>query len=539
MCFFWQELSGACFESQLEASCTKSKLQKKIKFWILTEGENSVTSIFRKVKRSALTIVPLVAASISVVSASKAADIAPDLQLPFKAPPELPDLTWKGITFIGNIDVSAQYETNGSPYAGGIYTSNAQVVPWGRQPTFVFAPNQEAQSYWGFKIDELLWNDFHFIGRVESGFNPTTGELSNGLRTLQSMNGIPTNQQVMNGDAARAGEIFNGEAWAGFSSRTWGTVHIGRNNMLSTDMIGAYDPLASYGFSLYGWVGFLAGQGGAETPRVDESIKYQKEFGPFRISAMFGQPQNSLRQMYQGTAGVVFSNFSVDVIGGHVNDLVNGSSLSGAANLGSPFLGGRVSDTSMLGIFGKYSVNLSRPSSPDIKPPSLTFSGGYQRLDFTNPSDGGDNPGHVLDGGYQLGPVLATNGSSGSGIVNYAYTGKDRMVNMYFAAVKYQYDEKLSFATGYYRYDGSSYGLGVNGIPGIVAPAFSKTDCSSFSFINCSGTQQTASIRADYQWNKNIIFYTGMAYSSVSGGFAFSYLKFNNLDPTVGMRFTW
>jgi predicted porin len=474
-------------------------------------------------------------ASVGFIAGASAADLDGFL----KAPPVVPDLTWHGITLIGAYDVSGQYESHGAPYAGNGYSSSSIISPFNRGPQWLLAPNQSAQSYIGVKVDESVTGQLHFIARLEMGFNPTTGEISDTLKSLQRANGVPLNLQNVNGDGPRAGQILNGEAWAGFEDKTWGTVHVGRNNAVSTDMLGAYDPLASYGFSLFGYVGIFAGQGSSETPRVDQSIKYLNNFGPFRIEAMYGQPNTNVNQFYQGSVGVARPNFSVDVVGGHASDLVSSAALAGPANLGSPFLGARVFDTNMYGIFGKYVFDLGRNGLQDPSESRLTLSAGFSRIDFSNPSDGGFAPGHSTIGGYQIGPAFSTNGSSATGVVNYAFTGGDRLLNVSFIAGKYQYDSQWSAAIAYYRYDQNTYGLGVNNLPGIVAPSYSKTTCSSSAFINCSGSEQVVAFRVDYDWTKNLKLYAGVAYSKVSGGFAFSYLNTSEFDPTVGMRFTF
>lgn len=456
-----------------------------------------------------------------------------------KAPPVMPDLTWHGITVIGAYDVSGQYLSSGAPYAGATYSSPSIIQPMNRGPTWLIAPNQSIQSYIGVKVDEGITDQLHFIARLEMGFNPTTGEISDTLRSMQLANGVPLNQQNGNGDGPRAGQILNGDAWAGFQDKTWGQIHVGRQLAITTDMLGAYDPLASYGFSLLGAVGILAGAGGGETVRVDGSVKYLNNWGPFRVEAMYGNPGTNVNKFYQGSVGYVKPNFSVDVVGGHASDLVLAAALAGPANFGSQFLGARVMDTNTYGIFGKYVFDLGRNGLDDPNESRFTLSGGYTRIDFSNPSDGGLSPGHNTIGGYQLGPILATNGSSAAGIVNYAFTGGDRLLNVSFVAGKYQYDQQWAATLAYYRYDQKTYGLGVNSIPGVVAPAFSSVSCSSTAFINCGGAEQVLSFRVDYDWTKNLRLYAGVAYSKVSGGFGFSFLKTSEYDPTVGMRFAF
>jgi hypothetical protein len=298
-------------------------------------------------------------------------------------------------------------------------------------------------------------------------------------------------------------------------------------------MMGAYDPLASLGFSLIGYSPNLAGQGGSETSILDDSVKYLNNFGPFRVEALYASPGTDAKDFYQGTFGYVQPNFSVDFIAGHGDDLVNISSLAGAANLGSPFLGARVFNTDMYGGFAKYVFDVGGSGPLSTSESTFTLSGGYSRLVFSNPSDGGWAPGHTTVGNYQIGPIFSPNGSSGSGVVNYAYTGGDRLLDISFITGKYQCDPQLSFALGYYRYDQNSFGFGVNSLPGIVAPSYSNTKCSSSLFFNCSGSEQVVSFRADYQWTKNLMLYAGIAYSEVSGGLAFGFLSKSTYDPTV------
>jgi predicted porin len=373
------------------------------------------------------------------------------------------------------------------------------------------------------------------------GFNPTTGDISDGLKSVKINNGIALNQQDFNGDASRAGQILNGEAWAGLESKKWGVIHVGRNNAVSVDMLGAYDPLASYGFSLLGYVGLFAGMGGAETPRIDDSIKYLNNWGPLRVEAMYGHPNTNAKDFYQGTIGFVLPQFSVDLIAGQAHDVISAVALSNLSPgaLGSSFLGARVFDSTMYGALGKY-VFMLGGNGPLATPESkFTLSGGYSRLDLSNPADGGRQPGFSTIGSYQIGPILAVNGSSAFGVVNYSYTGGDRLVDISFIAGKYQYDQQWAFTAAYYRFDQNSFGHGVNSRPGIVAPSFSNVDCSSASFFNCAGAEQVAAFRADYQYTKNLMFYAGLAYSKVSGGFAFGYLTVSTYDPTVGLRLTF
>jgi hypothetical protein len=223
----------------------------------------------------------------------------------------------------------------------------------------------------------------------------------------------------------------------------------------------------------------VAVPGAPETAILDDSVKYLNNFGPFRVEALYANPGTEAKDFYQGTFGYVRPSFSVDFIAGHGDDVVNLSSLAGPANLGSKFLGARVFNTDMYGGFGKYVFDIGGSGPLSTSESTFTLSGEYSLVVFSNPSGDGWAPGHTTVGNYQIGPIFSPNGSPGSGVVNYAYTGGDRLLNISFITGKYQCDPQLSFALGYYRFDQNSFGFGVNSLPGIVAPSYSNTKYSS------------------------------------------------------------
>jgi hypothetical protein len=453
-----------------------------------------------------------------------------------EGPSAIPDLRWNGITLIGAIDVSGQYESRGSPYHGDMFTSAGIIGPANRSPQWVFAPNQVLQSYIGVKVDEPIGHGIALVGRAEFGFNPTTLDVSDALKSLRRANGVPASQQYTSGDGTRAGQVLNGEAWGGIKVAHLGELRAGRNDTISLDLAGIYDPLLSYGFSLSGYVVLLIGQGSPETPRIDHSIKYLGMFGPIRVKAIYGDPGTDVKQFYQGSIGYVRPRLSVDVFGGHASDMMSATALSGPANLGSHYLGARVFDTAMYGVFTRFVFCLDKGCAGGEAGSSLSFTSGYQHLAYSNPADGGFAPGHRTIGGYEIGPALSTTGAPGAGIVNYSYAGGDRLVKLHFLAAKYTIDPKWSVMTGYYRFDQNGFGYDVNRLPGIQAPSYSNGKCSSKAFFNCSGSEDVASVRTDFKWSRNIILYGGVTYSRVRGGFAFGYLATSTVSPTLGVR---
>ena len=87
-------------------------------------------------------------------------------------------------------------------------------------------------------------------------------------------------------DSSVAGQPFQ-TAYAGVSSKTFGTLTFGRQVTLLGDGVTKYDPnLGSQAFSLIGMSGTYAGGGDTEDKRVDNSLKYLAD--TLRTSAAFG-----------------------------------------------------------------------------------------------------------------------------------------------------------------------------------------------------------------------------------------------------------
>jgi predicted porin len=474
-------------------------------------------------------------ASVGFVAGASAADL--DTIFTKGAPPVMPDLTWQGITIIGNIDLGEQYESHGVPNNGVMVSPQDIASPSNGGSKFLLAQNNIIPSFLGIKVDRFINDNFNFIARLESGFNPQSGNLINGPRALQLNNGIPLANQTSNGDSSRAGQLFNGEAYFGLDSPgQYGRFQVGRNNSVSLDMFGAYDQNASGAFSLPLFTGSNASGGSTETIRLDDSIKYLNQIGQFRTELLYGAPGTDTKQMYQGSFGWVIPQASIDVYAGQTKDGVSLSALTSPANLGSTFIGAKVYDTTGYGIFGKYVFDLS---GSGYKNPSgkLTVSAAWDRVDYSNPADGGFQPGHATIGGYIIGPVLSTNGSAGGGVLNYAYTGGDKLLDTYFITARYQFDLQWAVMGGVYRSTQNYFGSGVNALPGVVAPGYSSVSCGTNMFSNCKGDEYVVSMRIDYDWTKNLKLFFGVAYSKVGGGLATGYLHTDEWDPTLGMAF--
>jgi predicted porin len=65
--------------------------------------------------------------------------------------------------------------------------------------------------------------------------------------------------------------------------------------------------------------------------------------------------------------------------------------------------------------------------------------------------------------------------------------------------------------------------------------------CSSdnLSASSCPGTLDAASAMVDYRITKRLDAYAGVMWSRVSGGLASGFLNFQNIGPTIGLRFSF
>ena len=100
------------------------------------------------------------------------------------------------------------------------------------------------QSKIGLKIEENIGYGFEAIGKIDTAFNPVSGEIANACDAVLQANGKLYYQMDANGDGSRCGQTFNGEAYGGVSSPIFGTVTVGRQNSLVQDGLGSYDPMA-------------------------------------------------------------------------------------------------------------------------------------------------------------------------------------------------------------------------------------------------------------------------------------------------------
>jgi predicted porin len=425
-------------------------------------------------------------------------------------------LTLHGITLYGIVDIGLQYETNGAPFSDYFAAGSADIVQKNSNGSqFGATPSNLSQSRIGLQgIEPLLPDigDWYGIFKVETYFNPQSGDIADALKSLAQNNGRTAATQTTNLDSSIAGQMF-GQAMVGLSSKTYGSVTFGRQNTLLADGIAKYDPQgASQAFSLIGLSGTTAGGGDTQDRRLDNSLKYVQTLNGVHIGAeyKFNQAEGEANTAYEFDLGYELAGLSIDAYFVKVRDAVSASALSAAQVATLPTLGlspsnslaATISDNTAVSVLALYNFG-------DIK-----VYGGYEHILYANPEQG--LPVGFDDiGGYKL------------AVVNNAAFPNNKTLQVFWTGAKYSMTEKLDLTVALYGYHQNSYAAGKD------------AGCSAASISGeCSGNEVAVSFSADYRFTKRFDVYGGFMYTGVYGGLANGYAySTTDMDPTIGFRF--
>src|ERR1700736_4838831 len=134
-------------------------------------------------------------------------------------PPADDTLTYKGITLYGIVDVGVQYDSHAVPFNDYYPAGSANIVQKNSNRSELgVTPSNLSQSRIGLSGNEPLVGDWSGVFRLETFFNPQSGNLSDALKSQVLNNGRALTAQSTNVDSSVAGQYFAGGAYAGFSS---------------------------------------------------------------------------------------------------------------------------------------------------------------------------------------------------------------------------------------------------------------------------------------------------------------------------------
>jgi predicted porin len=414
-----------------------------------------------------------------------------------------PPLTWFGVTLYGVVDVGLVHLSHGATASNTYGPGLPYIVQnYSNRSMTSVAGNGLSQSRLGLSgVEPLGALDLKAVFKLETGFQPTTGRLTDGPKSLMDNNGRANADKVTAGDSARAGQPFQGAAFGGVSSAMLGTLTFGRQNSLMADDLLKYDPqLQSQAFSPIGYSGAAGGLGDTEDKTLDDSLKYTVGCGPVHLAALY---QFGSRGFVPGSSesldiGLDYAGLSLDLLWGRVYDAISASSLTAAQNTAAPgTLAATASDNTAYAILARYAVR------------SVKLYAGYEHMTFANPRDALPN-GTVTIGGYVL-----------SNINNTAFT-IHKVLQYAWVGARYSITPSLDLSGAYYQFRQNSY---------------NSSECTDTSAGSCSGRYHDASLVVDFKLSLRFDIYGGVNYSRAVGGMASGFLNDRNWTSMLGIRF--
>jgi len=422
-------------------------------------------------------------------------------------------LTWHGITLYGVIDIGLQYDTHGAPFSDYRPAASANIVQKNsRQSVFGATPSNMGQSRIGLQGIEPLHGDWSAVFQAETFFNPQSGEIADSLKSLVVNNGRTPATSGTNLDGSSAGQAFQ-TAYVGLKSRPFGTITFGRQLTLLTEGTIKYDPnYDASAFGLIGASGAYQGGGSTEDKRLDSMLKYSLTFNDlvhFGALYKFNESTGAANTAFQADIGGDFAGASVDAYYSKINDAISASALTAAQVAELPSLGYSVTNS----LSATISDNTAFAVMALYKLEPLKFFAGYEHIKYANPTTP-LGAGFTDIGGYNL-----------AFVTNNAYDN-NKILQVYWAGVRYTVIPHLDLTVAYYGYHQNAYGTGT------------AAGCTTSANSACSGSFEAFSFDADYFFNQHFDAYLGAMYSGVHDGVASGYDFYTtNINPTVGVRF--
>jgi predicted porin len=439
-------------------------------------------------------------------------------------------LTWHGITLYGTVDVGYTYQNRGTPLNDYFPTGLQYLVqPSNNRSISSLSENGMSQSKIGLRGIYEFFEGWSGVFKLETGFNPLSGNLSDALKAITQNNGVPLANRTTQGDSSRAGQPFQGAAYGGVSSPRYGTLTIGRQNGLLLDNVLKYDPLGgSYAFSVIGYSGAAAGSGDTQDARLDNSVKYIDQIGMFRLAAQFqsGSGTGSGGNATEFDLGGDFlPGLSVDAAYVSKKDAILAAPLGVAVAKcpTTPAFGGASAAVNCLpagispsnAVAATVSDNWTWSLDASYVYQNIKASVGYEDIHFRNP----ETPlaaGSPAIGGYTLGFVN-----------NDAYPNGAKLMQISWLGAKYSLSSSFDLIGAWYHYNQNKY------IASAKCPGGTKDSGA------CSGRLDAYSLVADYKFDRRFDAYAGFMWSHVADGLAAGYLNSWTIDPTIGGRFNF
>jgi len=519
-------------------------------------------------------------------ASAQAADLGLDSMK--DALPEGP-LTWHGVTIYGTIDVGGAYDNHSAPLSNSLYVgvpTSMWSAPYNNRSISSLTENGLEQSKIGVKVEENIGYGFTAIGKLETGFNPLSGEIADACKSIFENGTRPITSQSVNGDGSRCGQAFNGPAYAGVSNASYGTLTFGRQQSLELDAESAYDPIPGGGYA-FSWLNYTAtganGDGVTGDARWDNSVKYVYQYGPVHAAGMYangGEGTDLFGYGVGANAGFSWKGLSVDGVYTKENGaatFANGDTYQ-TTQFTQPVVGGTVTNNEMWSVMGKYSFDVPGlfgyaglkdgcGLKDECETAKLTFFGGYAHIELTDASP-------VATGTSGLGGYTPM-GYSSPGVYGVAAwnntpfaPGTSKIAETEWVGARYE-TGPWTLATAYYHYSQDNYllhgtffdaggakdpssnatcaqittsnqalkkGLVTTLANGAGATGYTQSFIGNTEGKNCAGDLNQASFVVDYAFTKHFDVYGGVTWSETTGGLNSGFLQSDNVGVVSGLR---
>jgi len=496
--------------------------------------------------------------------------------LPYKAAvkakaPENDDICWHGVCLYGNFDMGLQFNQHGNPFnamAGG--PTNSVIEKASNGSYFGVGANQMSTSFIGLRGKQEIADNLYAVFNLQTLFNPASGMNANGVGSVVQNNGLGAAGVLGTanayGDSSKAGQMFNNAAYFGISSPTYGTLTMGRQSALSSDLVVNYDALSgSNAWSLITFEGATGGGGVTEDRIYDNSYEYRVNVGPVRLAAevqLRNGGNSTTGNAFEGDVGFDYMGLSMDFLGGkiydansvattlsatQVNNITNNNTgvlpdgIGTAIGCSLGCLSGTISDNTVFAVAARYTIG------------PWKFYGGYEHIAFQNPNNP-IQPGAFSAGGYNL-AFVNNNNYVGTRNQDVFWVGAKYAVTPTFDVIGSYYGIRQHFFT-----QGAGNGAGVffnapNGASlnlGSLAAQQAACAANGASESNCSGAVDMASLVIDWRFARHVDLYAGVSYSQKTGGLANGFVlstangtlagaavnnRVSTYDPGVGLRY--
>jgi predicted porin len=480
----------------------------------------------------------------------------PQTSEPAAAPQASDALTWHGITLYGAYDVGLGWVSHGLPENGYNYEGASLVNRNGYEHRFLLAPNNLQQTGFGVRGKIEFAPGWFAVFNASTGLNPQSGLLANASKTDIVNNGLPRSSYSYAIDGARAGQPFNDEYYGGVSSEKFGTVTVGRQRSLGTDVMLLTDPAGgSYAFSYIGYNGTMAGGGDTEDSRWDSAVKYRIHYGSAHLAAMYKfadgnggcysasatwtaatcTPETAHNNAYGSDLGGAYRKFSGDIVYQHYNQAISVlnpllgpqsvkqgyQSTTDSINTNPIYSGPNLISTDDT-VYGIATDNNAILGAGKYAGEKFRFFAGFEYIWQNNPHDP-LGVGASDQGGYFMSGVEDNN------------LDTEKILRIWWTGAKYAYDGKTDITFAWYEQLQNDFR--------------SPQTCSAAAGFraSCAGALNEGSLYADHHFTKRFDGFAGLAYSFVYGGMAIAiphgpgvpFLHNSNFAPTIGGRFVF